>query len=200
VVQGLRCAESWHQGQTLRKKPFTDVLDEEIIAPLGLQHTSTAHLDLTQQDILHGYITLHGQRIDLTDNTHFTGSSSAGLISTMGDVNTFIAALFGGRLLSADLLMEMEKSPGASGYSLGIWKRPPGCTGNQQFHLAGNQEDAITAAISSNDGKYTASMTVVPPPLPGTPEDPSGDSRRNLIGKQAEYALNDTLNALCPAA
>lgn len=186
--------------QTLRKKPFADVLDEEVIAPLGLQHTSTAHLDLTQKDILHGYITLHGQRIDLTDNTHFVGSSSGGLISTMGDLNTFLAALFGGRLLSPSLLAEMEARPAPSAYGLGVWKGASGCPGVQRFHLAGIQEHALTVGISSVDGKYTASMTVVPPPLPGTAEDPSADRQRTDMAVQAEAALNDALNALCPAS
>lgn len=184
--------------EALRRKPFAEVLDEEVIAPLGLRHTSMARLDLAQKDILHGYLTLHGQTIDTTDNIHFAGSSSEGLISSMGDLNTFLAALFGGRLLSASSLAELEKGPGLSPYALGVWKGPLGCPGNPRFHVIGNQEDALTVAVSSADGRFTAAMTVVPPPLPGTAEDPSGDRQRRLIVEQMESTLNETLNALCP--
>lgn len=184
--------------QTLRHKPFDEVLDQEIIAPLGLKHTSLAHLDITQKDVLHGYITLHGQQIDLTDNTRFAGSSSGGLVTTMEDMDTFLAALFGGRLLSAASLAEMETSPGFSAYDLGVWKGPNGCNGAaQRFHAAGIAENAVTAAVTSADGKYTASMTVVPPPLPGPLEDPSGDRQREELGVQIEYALLDALETLC---
>ncbi|MCH6469853.1 serine hydrolase domain-containing protein [Sinomonas terrae] len=183
--------------QTLRKKPFPDVLNEEVIAPLGLAHTSTAPLDLSQKDILHGYMTLHGQRIDTTDNIHQAGSSSEGIISTAADVNTFLGALFGGRLLSPTSVAAMEKGASPAPYALGIWKGPQGCTSSGSFHLAGNQEDALTSGVSSSDGKYTATMAVIPPPLPGTPEDPSGDRQRSSIGEQMQSALSETVNSLC---
>ncbi|WP_336855530.1 serine hydrolase domain-containing protein [Sinomonas albida] len=183
--------------QALRKKPFTDVVDEEVIAPLGLAHTSMARLDLTQKDILHGYLTLHGQRIDTTDNIHSVGSSSEGLTSTMADVNTFLAALFGGRLISPSSLAQMEKGVVSAPYALGIAKGPPGCTAGGSFHTVGNQGHAITAAVSSSDGRYTATMTVMPQPLPGTAEDPSGDRQRATIIEQMFSALGEALSALC---
>ncbi|WP_415856783.1 serine hydrolase domain-containing protein [Sinomonas sp. G460-2] len=183
--------------QTLRKKPFTDVLNEEVIAPLGLMHTSMARLDLTQKDILHGYMTLHGQRIDTTDNIHSAGSSSEGLTSTMGDVNAFLAALFGGRLISPPSLAQMEKGASPAPFALGIAKGPPGCTSRGSFHTVGNQGYAITAAVSSSDGRYTATMTVMPQPLPGALEDPSGDRQRATIIEQMVSALGEALNSLC---
>lgn len=183
--------------QALRKKPFPDVLNEEVIAPLGLAHTSMAQLDLTQKDILHGYMTLHGQRIDTTDNIHSVGSSSEGLTSTTADVNTFLAALFGGSLTSPSSLAQMEKGVGPAPYALGIAKGPPGCTASGSFHTVGNQGDAITAAVSSSDGRYTATMTVMPQPLPGTAEDPSGDRQRATIIEQMFSALGEALNSLC---
>ncbi|WP_415853473.1 serine hydrolase domain-containing protein [Sinomonas sp. G460-2] len=183
--------------QALRKKPFTDVVNEEVIAPLGLTHTSMGRLDLTQKDILHGYMTLHGQRIDTTDNIHSAGSSSEGLTSTMGDVNTFLAALFGGRLISPSSLAQMEKGAGPAPFALGIAKGPPGCTSSGSFHTVGNQGYAITAAVSSSDGRYTATMTVMPQPLPGALEDPSGERQRSTIIEQMFSSLGEALNSLC---
>jgi D-alanyl-D-alanine carboxypeptidase len=183
--------------QVVRRKPFTDVVDEEVIAPLGLTHTSLGRLDLTQKDILHGYMTLHGQRIDTTDNIHSPGSSSEGLTSTMGDVNTFLAALFGGRLISPSSLAEMEKGVGSTPFALGIAKGPAGCKSSGSFHTVGNQGYAITAAVSSSDGKYTATMAVMPQPLAGTAEDPSADQQRGTIIEQMFSALGEALNSLC---
>ncbi|WP_138413561.1 serine hydrolase domain-containing protein [Sinomonas gamaensis] len=186
--------------QTLRKKPFPDVLNEEVIAPLGLAHTSMARLDLSQKDILHGYLTLHGQRIDTTDNTHQAGSSAEGVISTVGDVNTFLAALFGGRLLSPASLAQMEKGASPTPYALGIWRGPKGCTSSGSFHIAGNEEYTFTVSVASSDGRYTASMAIALPPLPGTPEDPSADQQRQSIGEQMQSTLSETVNSLCGAS
>lgn len=186
--------------QTLRKKPFPDVLDEEVIAPLGLQHTTLAHVEPAQPDILHGYITLRNQQIDTTDNTQFAGSSSRGLTTTMADLNTFFGSLFGGRLLAPSSLALMEKGTGAGPYGLGIWKGSVGCSASsRRFVSVGIQADHIAVGIASDDGKYTASMDVAPPPLPTTAEDPSGDRHRNLIETQIDSTLNQTLDALCPA-
>ena len=186
--------------QTLRHKPFAQVLREEVIDPLGLKHTSLDRLDLGQPDILHGYVTFRGQRLDTTDNIHYAGTSGGGLVSTMPDVDAFFAALFGGRLLSASSLAAMETGPGLSPYALGMWKGPPGCTsGSHRFEGVGMHEDALAVAVASDDGQYVASMAVVPPPLPVTSEDPSGDRERNLIESQMESTLNQTLSALCRA-
>jgi D-alanyl-D-alanine carboxypeptidase len=183
--------------QTLRKKPFADVVEEEIIAPLGLTHTSLARIDLSQKDILHTYMTAHGQRIDTTDNIHTAGSPSEGLTSTMGDVNAFLAALFGGRLISPSSLAQMEKGTGPAPYALGIAKGPPGCTATGSFHTAGDQGRAITAAISSSDGKYTAAMALSLQPLPGMPEDPNADRQRGTITEQMFSALGEAIDTLC---
>ncbi|HKU09970.1 MAG TPA: hypothetical protein VJQ61_01910 [Sinomonas sp.] len=50
--------------------------------------------------------------------------------------------------------------------------------------------------MSSTPGTK-ASMTVVPPPLPGTAEaeDPSGDRQHIDIGTQAEYPFSNALDA-----
>ncbi|KHL01674.1 hypothetical protein LK10_15115 [Sinomonas humi] len=183
--------------QTLRKKPFADVVEEEIIAPLGLAHTSLTRIDLSQKDILHTYMTAHGQRIDTTDNIDTAGSPSEGLTSTMGEVSTFLAALFGGRLISPSSLAQMEKGAGPAPYALGIAKGPRGCTAGGSFHTAGDQGRAITAAVSSSDGRYTAAMALVPQPLPGTPEDPNADRQRNTITEQMFSTLGETINSLC---
>jgi D-alanyl-D-alanine carboxypeptidase len=91
----------------------------------------------------------------------------------------------------------MDSTPGPSPYALGLWKGPRGCTNAGSFHIPGNQENARTAAMASSDGKYTATMTVVPPPLPGTLEDPAGDRQRDSMGEQIVSVLGETITSLC---
>ncbi|NUP75551.1 MAG: serine hydrolase, partial [Sinomonas sp.] len=83
--------------QTLRRKPFADVMREEVFAPLGLKSTTLGHIDLHEADLLHGYVTLRGERIDTTDNTFLVGSPAAGAASTVADLNQFMAGIFQGK-------------------------------------------------------------------------------------------------------
>jgi D-alanyl-D-alanine carboxypeptidase len=121
------------------------------------------------------------------------------LISTVGDVNTFLAALFTGRILAPASLAQMEKGASPTPYALGIWKGPQGCTSSGSFHIAGNEEYTFTVAVTSSDGKYTATMVLALPPLPGTPEDPSADQQRQSMGEQMQSTLSETVNSLCSA-
>jgi D-alanyl-D-alanine carboxypeptidase len=89
-------------------KPFVRVMREEVFDPLGLKNTSMDPLDLHETGLLHGYVTVRGERIDTTDNTFAVGSPAAGAVSTMADGNRFMAGLFQGRAVSAGSLREMK--------------------------------------------------------------------------------------------
>lgn len=183
--------------ETLRHKPFPQVLREEVIDPLGLKDTTTERLNLHEPRLLHGYIALRGERLDVTDNSDTAGSPHAGVTSTVADVNTFYAALFQGRLLSAKSLAEMKKRPSLAPYALGVWAASGGCLGGTRFEGRGAFWAYVTVAVSSEDGKYVASMTVVPPVIPSDVEDPSTQSKRDLYQVQMESTLNETLDRLC---
>jgi D-alanyl-D-alanine carboxypeptidase len=183
--------------ETLRHKAFAQVLREEIIDPLGLTDTSTQNLDLNDARVLHGYITLHGQRLDVTDNTWTVDSPAAGVTSTVADVNSFYAALFQGKLISAKSLAELKKRPSLAPYALGVWTWPDGCTAGTRFEGRGALWAYLTLAVSSEDGRYVAAMTLVAPPLPTQVEDPGSEARRDLWLSHMESALNETLDRLC---
>src|SRR6478735_6133253 len=97
--------------QTLRHRPFVQVMQEEVFDPLGLKNTSLNQVDLHEAGLLHGYVTLRGERIDTTNNTFSVGNPAGGAISTMEDLNLLMAAIFQGRAISADSLREMKTSP-----------------------------------------------------------------------------------------
>ena len=85
--------------QTLRHKPYIQIMQEEVFDPLGLKNTSLDHLHPHETGLLHGYVTLRGERIDTTDNTFTVGNPAAGAVSRMEDLNLLMAGIFQGREL-----------------------------------------------------------------------------------------------------
>jgi D-alanyl-D-alanine carboxypeptidase len=183
--------------QTLRNKPFVEVMGNEVFAPLGLKNTSLDHLDLHEPGLLHGYVTLRGERVDTTDNTFAVGSPAAGAVSTVADLNLFMAGLFQGRAISAASLQEMTTGTGYASYGLGLWQHADGCSAEKRHQAVGSFWDYQTVAVSSNDGRYQAAMTVTTPPMPTEFEDPTSENRRHLLLGQIESTLNETLDRLC---
>src|SRR3954463_4971208 len=62
--------------------PVVQVMHEEVLEPFGLKNTSLDRLDLNATGLLHGYVTLRGERVDTTDNAFATGSPASGAVST----------------------------------------------------------------------------------------------------------------------
>jgi D-alanyl-D-alanine carboxypeptidase len=186
--------------QTLRHKPFVEVMREEVFDPLGLKNTSQDRLDLDETGVLHGYVTLRGERVDTTDNIFAVGSPASGAVSTVEDLNHFMAGLFQGRALSSASLREMKTSPGFAPYGLGLWEHADGCSAQSRHEGRGSFWDYQTVAVSSGDGRYQAAMTVTTPPMPTEFEDPSSQNKRDLLNGQIESTLNETLDRLCQPA
>jgi D-alanyl-D-alanine carboxypeptidase len=186
--------------ETLRHKPYAQVLREEVIDPLGLKDTSTAHVDVHDPRLIHGYITLQGQRLDITDNADRVDSAAAGATSTVADVDTFFSALFQGKLTSAKSLAELKKRPSLAPYALGVWTWPDGGKGGTRFEGRGGLWDYLTFAAASDDGRYVATMTVIPPALPTEVEDSAGNAQRDLWSGQMESVVNETLDRLCQSS
>lgn len=186
--------------QTLRHKPFVQVMQEEVFDPLGLKNTSLNQVDLHEAGLLHGYVTLRGERIDTTNNTFSVGNPAGGAISTMEDLNLLMAAIFQGRAVSAASLREMKTSPSFRPYGLGVWEHGDGCSKESRHEGRGSFDDYQTVAVSSGDGKYQAAMSVTTPPMPSELEDPSTQEKRDYLNGGIESALNETLDRLCSAA
>lgn len=183
--------------QTLRHKPYVQIMQEQVFDPLGLKNTSLDHVDLNENGLLHGYVTLHGERVDITDNTITVGNPAAGAVSTMDDLNLLMAGLFQGRALSASSLREMKTSPGFSPYGLGVWEHADGCSKDSRHEGRGTFLDYQTVAVSSGDGAYQAAMTVTTPPMPTELEDPSTQDKRYDLNDRIETSLNEALDRIC---
>ncbi|MDQ0664078.1 D-alanyl-D-alanine carboxypeptidase [Arthrobacter ulcerisalmonis] len=186
--------------QTLRHKPFVQVMQEEVFSPLGLKNTSLDHVDLHETGLLRGYVTLRGERVDTTDNTFSVGNPAGGAVSTMEDLNFPMAGIFQGRAVSASSVREMKTSPGFRPYGLGVWEHGDGCSVKSRHEGRGSFWDYQTVAVSSGDGLYQAAMTVTTPPMPTELEDPSTQDKRDYLNGRIESTLNEALDRICSPA
>jgi D-alanyl-D-alanine carboxypeptidase len=184
--------------EKLRGRPFTEVLRADVIDPLKLTDTSLDQSAATDPDLIRGYITYRGERIDVTEAPGVLGSPAYGAISTMSDINDFYRALFRGDLVSTESLQEMTRTEAIPLYGLGLWKWNQGCDGSHRFGGTGGFWTYRTASVASADGQYQATMTLIPPPMPTPLEDPETDDKINGWGDQMVSALQETLDRLCP--
>ncbi|MFB9403827.1 hypothetical protein [Pseudarthrobacter polychromogenes] len=92
-----------------------------MINPLQLRRTSIDEDLRGASEMVRNYITLRGERLDVTQAEVDMGAPFGGAVSTMSDVNTFFGALFRGDLVSDASVNEMKKI-GSSfpDYGLGI--------------------------------------------------------------------------------
>lgn len=183
--------------EKLRGKPYSEVFGDDILKPLGLTRTTVDDPLEGAPDMIQGYITVQGQRVGGGPAPDQLGSPAHGVVSTMSDVNTFLGALFRGQLVSPSSLEEMKKTGRAPFYGLGLWKWSQDCTGAHRYGGRGVSLNYRTIAMSSADGRYQATMTMVPPPLPSPLEDPEAANVRDLWSDQMESALLETLHWLC---
>lgn len=184
--------------EKLRGKPYQQVILEDIITPLGLESTFL-EWDLREDPkMIRGYVTYRGERFDVTGAPGEKGSAAFGAVSNVRDVNDFYAALFGGKLVSQASLDEMTNTEKFPLYGLGLWRWSQGCDGDYRFGGRGSFWSYRTTALSSTDGKYQATMTLIPPPIPTSLEEPESENRLDLWDDQMESALQEALDRLCP--
>jgi D-alanyl-D-alanine carboxypeptidase len=182
--------------EELRGKPYPEVLNADVIDPLGLDKTSIGERHWDDPDIVHGYITLRGERLDHVQSNLEIDSPAYGVISTVPEVNEFFAGLLGGRLVSDTALADMKKTD-SSPYGLGIWRFSEDCKGSPRYGGLGGFWAYRTTAISSEDGRYQATLIQIPPPMPSELEDPESADKLEQWDSQVESALVETLERLC---
>ncbi|MBP2269211.1 D-alanyl-D-alanine carboxypeptidase [Pseudarthrobacter sp. PvP004] len=183
--------------EKLRGKPYSEVLRDDIVKPLGLSHTTVDDPLHGAPDMIQGYITIRGQRVGGGPTPDQLGSPAHGVVSTMSDVNSFLGALFRGQLVSHSSLEEMKKTSRVPSFGLGMWKWSQDCTGAHRYGGRGGYLNYRTIATSSADGRYQATVTMVPAPLPSPLEDPEAENTRDLWSDQIQSALLETLDRLC---
>ena len=91
-------------------KPYDEVLKERILAPLGLNQTSTSSMEAYPSGLARGYVDFYGndQMRDVNEWDAHRFDAEGNIISTANDLFTFYQALLSGELVPAGLLEEMK--------------------------------------------------------------------------------------------
>ncbi|MEU7663500.1 serine hydrolase domain-containing protein [Streptomyces lincolnensis] len=144
-------------------RPWYEEVSTRIIRPLRLHHTVWPGTSATlPRPHLRGYQRFEsgGPLVDVTEL--IDADASGGLISTTADLDRFVRALLGGRLLRPELLRQMQRTvpvdeetnqimPGAR-YGLGLSSRPLSCGGTYWTH-GGDQLGYRTRNGVADDGR-----------------------------------------------
>ncbi|GAB2914318.1 serine hydrolase domain-containing protein [Streptomyces mayteni] len=174
--------------------PWEQEVHERIIAPLDLRHTMTPGTSAyVPQPTATAYLQFPG-REELTDTTlSVDGGADGGIISTTGDMNTFLRALMDGTLLPAEQLAQMRTTVPAdfghpeAGYGLGIaWRPAEGCDEGVWFH-GGTSFGTSSEAAVTPEGEVSAASAIFTTPI--------GDQDRFTAQSEAAVAMID--RAVC---
>jgi CubicO group peptidase (beta-lactamase class C family) len=133
--------------------------------------------------------------LDVTDQTDFSGAAG-GLVTTTADLNRFLSALLGGRLLRPAQLREMLTTvpvsddlaqvwPGARD-GLGLFSRPLSCGGVYWGH-EGGEGGYITANGVTADASRSVVVSM------STALDPEQAQQEQATGALVDHALCGTL-------
>ncbi|MFI6323341.1 serine hydrolase domain-containing protein [Nonomuraea sp. NPDC050556] len=136
-------------------RSYAEEMERGILGPLGLSDTVAP---TTQTGIpephAHAYYRYDETTVDVTEQNPSWISSGGDMISTTADLQTFISALVGGKLLPASLLEEMFTPEAKVGYGLGVFVQPTECGGTVITHNGGIAGHAALM-YSTRDGSRT---------------------------------------------
>ncbi|MFK0006167.1 serine hydrolase domain-containing protein [Paenarthrobacter sp. NPDC090520] len=153
--------------ERLRGAALIDVLRREVWGPLGLRSMALLDDAGAIPNLVHGYASTDGGTVDITETPPTAGQSPPRLVSSAADVNTFQAALLGGRLLAPSSLLLMKGMVSAD-YGLGLDQWDDRCTNGNYYGHAGDLPGFGTITMSSADGNRQLTIAVATPPEPVT--------------------------------
>ncbi|MFE5872670.1 serine hydrolase domain-containing protein [Streptomyces roseifaciens] len=122
-------------------RPYAEEVRDRITRPLGLRHTYVPAADdvTLPQPHAHGYRTVDGELVDVTEQSP-SSWAEGGMISTAADLDRFITALLGGRLLppsQQDRIFDLPDVPNAPGNHHCASLTDPGNRGRACFSRIG---------------------------------------------------------------
>lgn len=153
--------------ERLRGQALGQVLNTDIVDPLGLHDTLMTGAEPGPQKLVHGYALLENEPVDVALPEIHVGSADHGMISTVPELNVFLAGLAQGKLLTPKTVAEMNTLNGVSEeeeYGLGLQQRKDTCTGDYYFGHVGDVPGYGTVALTSTDGSRQVAMAVALPP------------------------------------
>ncbi|WP_250572932.1 serine hydrolase domain-containing protein [Nonomuraea sediminis] len=171
---------------------YAEELQRRIVRPLGLRSTLVpGDRSTLPGPHAHGYYRYQedgrDKVVDVSRQNLSLLAGAGDLISTTKDLQTFISALMGGKLLPAPLLAEMRKPYGKYNYGFGLFVQDlgPKC-GTVYQHNGSPPHGYGTLMYSTPDGKktLTASITLV------------DDAARSLAVKEFQKAVGGLVNTV----
>lgn len=143
--------------QAVTGRPIGTEIKDRIVTPLGL--TNTFFAGRYQKDLpgshVRGYLSAAAP-VDVTHYEPGVWNAAGALVSSPDDMNTFISALLGGRLLAPAQLAEMmaDDLPGtpSSGYGLGFMSVPLSC--GEAWGHSGRVAGYDTLTLGLPDGRH----------------------------------------------
>ncbi len=175
--------------QRLRGRSLSAVLEDDISAPLGLGATGLPQPGAAPPTMVHGYVTVNGKRLDVTQPAWLSEQASGGAVSTVSEVNTFYAAVLQGKLVSGESRTAMLRRDGDH-YGFGLFKWNDTCTNRLYYGHTGDIEGYGTVSMTSEDGSRQLTIAVAYPPEPPT-------LSVNPLIEELEALAEQMLNSLC---
>lgn len=141
-------------------RSVADLMTTRVLDPLGMDATTYPTDSAVPDTALRGYLTIDGGPVDATATEPWFWSFGASLISNVGDVGTFVAALNGGDLLEAETLQAMREV-GVEGYGLGVLAAGDACGAQPPelvFGQRGNGFGYNAITLGSADGERVVTI------------------------------------------
>jgi CubicO group peptidase (beta-lactamase class C family) len=142
--------------------PYHELVRRRVCEPAGMRDTEFLRSDELPGRAALGYLEVDGVTRTNVFHLPVRGTGDGGIYTTVADVSSFWAALFAGRIVSADWVAEMvrprsETQEDSRRYGLGFWLHPSsdavmlvGCDAGVSFTSAHDPAGAITYTVISN--------------------------------------------------
>ncbi|GAB6899040.1 serine hydrolase domain-containing protein [Kineosporia succinea] len=204
-------------------KSLAQLVQQRIVAPLGLRHTYFAdpYATNTGKGYAHGYaVGFTGERPTYTDTSAWPiggwGGAAGAVVSDADDTATFFSAVLSGKLFSQKQLNQMKQTvdvpadyPIRGGYGLGIFEIESAC--GPVWGHGGDTLGHHSTAIATADGRRTAVSDTTAEP--GDTTETDGATRFaqvafaaqdvtacRMLGKPVPQTVADALRGLTPAS
>ncbi|WP_368397214.1 serine hydrolase domain-containing protein [Streptomyces sclerotialus] len=135
--------------------PYAQEAERRIIGPLGLSGTSFPGTDPSlPRPYGRGYSQVGSERVDSTTLDPSRAGAAGELVTTLGDLNRFFAALLGGRLLPSRQLTQMRDQKDTNGmYGLGLYGTRLPC-GVTVWGHDGDINGSYARTAATEDGRH----------------------------------------------
>lgn len=141
-------------------EPVPALMAARVFEPAGMDDTVYPEDAAMPEDALHGYMTVEGDVVDMTEYEPSFWSFGASLVSTVGDVSAFNAALQGGELLEDETLEQM-RTLGAEGYGMGVLAAGDACGARPAEFVYGQRGNGFgynSLTLASADGQRVVTV------------------------------------------